>query len=110
MRFSAIAVFLVVLAAATSAGEVPAATGAALAARGEKLLGEGDVEGAFGAYLEARKAEPKNEAYAARAMILKRVTRLRRLMATDVRPERWERWFLPKVAVANSTRDSKGSE
>jgi tetratricopeptide (TPR) repeat protein len=77
---------LVLLAAATVRADE---TATAHAARGEKLLKTGDIEGAAQAYLEARKAAPKNEAYAKRAMILKRVTRLRRLMATDQRPERW---------------------
>jgi tetratricopeptide (TPR) repeat protein len=86
----AMTVLLLVFAAAASADDVPVATGAAHAARGEKLLAQGDVEGAAKAYLEARKAAPKNEAYAQRAMILGRVTRLRKLMATDKRPERWE--------------------
>ncbi len=82
--------FGLLLAGATFADDDPAATAADHAARGEKLLQKGDVEGALKAYLEARKAAPKNDAYARRAMILKRVTRLRHLMATDDRPERWE--------------------
>ncbi|MHC4816667.1 MAG: tetratricopeptide repeat protein [Planctomycetota bacterium] len=89
MRLSAMAVILVLLAAPALADEGPVPTGAAHAARGEKLVAKGDIEGALKAYLEARKAAPKNEAYARRAMILKRVTRLRRLMATDESPERW---------------------
>ena len=72
-----------------------AADGPKLFAEGEKLLDRADFAGALKAFAAAAKAEPDNQAYKSRAMIVKRVIRARAYVEKNEADAKWE-----KVAVS----------
>ena len=63
--------------------------GQALARKGEQLLDEGDVEGAYEAYRAALLESPAHPVYLRRAAVLKRVTRLRKFVTSTQASEKW---------------------
>ena len=81
---------LVLLRPAAALGEdAPLDRGEALALKGEQLLDEGDVEGAYKAYHAALVESPEHPVYVRRAAVLKRVGRLRRFVASQEISEKW---------------------
>jgi tetratricopeptide (TPR) repeat protein len=76
--------FLILIAPAL-AGE-PAA---ARAEAGERLLDRGDIRGALAAYIEAAELDPGKQAYTVRALVLRRVERMRTLIESDDTSPRW---------------------
>ena len=83
------AVLVLPLPATSLADDTSYERGEALARKGEKLLDEGDVEGAHDAYRAALLESPEHPAYARRAAILKRIVRLRRFLASEQPPGKW---------------------
>jgi tetratricopeptide (TPR) repeat protein len=80
---------LVLAALPASAGEEPDAS--VLFDQGNRKLSEGDFAAAARAYAGAARADPENDEYARRALILSRVVSLRRFLAENEPSEKWER-------------------
>ena len=70
------------------------AGGADLFAKGNALLKQGDLDGAYQAFASAAKADPRNKAYAAKARIVRRVKALRKFVDQNEPSPKWEKMVL----------------
>jgi len=84
-----IVLFVLATLAGRARAETPAEQAAASYARGEALLAAGKIDEAASAYVAAARAEPTNERYVQRALVLRRVQGLRRYVAQSDLSERW---------------------
>ncbi len=71
-----------------------AATGEALFKKGNTLLEEGDLEGAYKAYVEAVQNDEENEAYRQQATMLRQVIRMRKQLARETDNELYSHFAL----------------
>jgi tetratricopeptide (TPR) repeat protein len=72
--------------------------------RGEALLGQGDIDGALQAYVEASRAHPEIRAYADKAMLLQRIKRLRHHVSSQPPSPKWEKSVLSLHAFYHEHR------
>lgn len=89
MRVHLTTIMLIAL-CAMSESVCRAETAAESFARGEKLLMQGDLDGALAAYAGAVRADRDNQEYAQHYAILRRVLQLRKSLDEEREPARWE--------------------
>ena len=65
-----------------------------LFAKGETLLKQGDLDGAYQAYVSAARANPENAAYAEKAKLVRRVQLLRKYVEENEVSPKWEKMVL----------------
>ncbi len=82
-------VWFVLLGFGAAAWAGPPGAGAAAFRQGDELLAKGDFDGALKAYQQAAKAEPENQEYKIKALVVERVQEMRGSLDQTADSEKW---------------------